>query len=142
MDIAPNVIQCQHCHKAILNPRHGQKYCCKSCRTASSIARSRGSPKAGPPADPDAQKANVLAAQSHAPSALATVVELMQDEDTQPQVRLAAANTILDRAFGRPKDTLDVLLEGQLPQFSVEFVDDAGNVVKVNAKDEDPVPGE
>lgn len=40
--------------------------------------------------------------------ALATIVELMDDEDVPPTVRLQAANDVLDRGFGKAKQITEV----------------------------------
>ena len=48
-------------------------------------------------------------AQQHAPEALAKIVELMSHAD--PKVALAASNAILDRAFGRPFQSVQAQVE-------------------------------
>lgn len=44
-------------------------------------------------------------AQAHAPAALAALVEVMQSADSA-SARVAAANSILDRAYGKPIQTV------------------------------------
>ena len=49
-------------------------------------------------------------ARSHAPAALAALVAALQS----PKERVSAATVILDRAFGRPKQTIDTTGDGTL----------------------------
>ena len=44
----------------------------------------------------------------HAESAIATICAIMDDTDVHPQHRLSAANTLLDRAFGKVDQRLAI----------------------------------
>jgi hypothetical protein len=46
-------------------------------------------------------------ARSHSPAAVETLASIMRNEEAPPAARIAAANAILDRAYGRPKETLE-----------------------------------
>ena len=46
-------------------------------------------------------------ARSHSPKAIKTLVEIMNNETAPPAARIAASNAILDRAYGKPAQTLD-----------------------------------
>ena len=50
------------------------------------------------------------AARALTPEAIATLRRLNNDESIAPVVQLAAANSILDRGWGKPKETLDKTL--------------------------------
>jgi hypothetical protein len=65
-----------------------------------------GNPAGRPRGDLDIQKL----ARSHAPAALAALVAALQS----PKERVSAASAILDRAFGRPKQTIDTSGDGTL----------------------------
>ncbi len=47
-------------------------------------------------------------ARLHTPEAVATLVEIMQDKDAPPASRVSAANSLLDRGFGRPQQALSI----------------------------------
>lgn len=47
-------------------------------------------------------------AQSHAETAIKTLVEVMTAEEATPSARVSAASELLDRGFGRAPQTLDV----------------------------------
>ena len=42
------------------------------------------------------------------PKAIATLEAVMDDATVAPAVRVAAANSLLDRGYGKPKQTVDV----------------------------------
>ena len=48
------------------------------------------------------------AALTHAESALATLASVMQGDEHPAAARVSAANAILDRAYGKPKQALDI----------------------------------
>jgi hypothetical protein len=50
------------------------------------------------------------AARALTPEAIATLRRLNNDEAIAPVVQLAAANSLLDRGWGKPKETLDKTL--------------------------------
>lgn len=50
--------------------------------------------------------------------ALATVLRIMRDDSFGPMVRLQAAQTILDRGWGKAPQQLDVSIEHRLAQLS------------------------
>lgn len=47
-------------------------------------------------------------ARPYSPEALTVLVEIMRDTDAPVQARLVAANGVLDRAWGKPKETLEL----------------------------------
>jgi len=47
-------------------------------------------------------------AKDHAEDALATAVSIMKDEDQTASARIAAANLVLDRAYGKPSQAVEV----------------------------------
>ena len=47
------------------------------------------------------------AAQQYTDEALKTLVDVMGDETAPPAARVAAANSLLDRGYGKPKPTTD-----------------------------------
>ena len=66
----------------------------------------RGGKRAGAgrkPGSVSKAKRDLMAkAKDHADAALATLVEVMQDRKAPPQARISAANSVLDRAYGKP----------------------------------------
>lgn len=53
-------------------------------------------------------------ARAHAPAALQTLVEVMQTADSAP-ARVAAANALLDRGYGKPAQAVEVSGDGGGP---------------------------
>lgn len=49
-----------------------------------------------------------VAALEYAPSALTTLNEIMTSVEQPAAARVAAANAILDRAYGKPKQSMEV----------------------------------
>lgn len=47
-------------------------------------------------------------AQKHGPSAVSTLATIMQDAAQPPQARVAAARELLDRGYGKSKETLEL----------------------------------
>ena len=47
-------------------------------------------------------------ARSRGPAAIATLVQIMANDELAPAIRIAAANSLLDRGFGRPAQSVDV----------------------------------
>ena len=47
-------------------------------------------------------------ARQHTPDAVATLVAIMQNEDAPPAARVSAANSLLDRGYGRPNQAVSV----------------------------------
>jgi hypothetical protein len=47
-------------------------------------------------------------AQAHGADAIATLADLMADTKQPPQCRIAAANHLLDRAYGKPLERAEV----------------------------------
>jgi hypothetical protein len=45
-------------------------------------------------------------AREHSPTAIATLAKIMEDDEVPPAARVAAANSILDRAWGKPPQAL------------------------------------
>jgi Family of unknown function (DUF5681) len=50
-------------------------------------------------------------AQAHTAEAIDTLVAIMADEKAPPAARVAASNSILDRGYGRPAQTVNTALE-------------------------------
>ena len=50
----------------------------------------------------------------------------MGDETAPPAARVAAANSLLDRGHGKPRQELDVDHKGELTHLIVKFVDSDG----------------
>ena len=66
------------------------------------------------------------AAQQYTDEALKTLVDVMGDETAPPAARVAAANSLLDRGHGKPRQELDVDHKGELTHLIVKFVDSDG----------------
>ena len=66
------------------------------------------------------------AAQQYTDEALKTLVEVMGDETAPPAARVAAANSLLDRGHGKPRQELDVDHKGDLTHLIVKFIDSDG----------------
>lgn len=47
-------------------------------------------------------------ARKYTETAILTIADIMNDENSSASVRLAAANTLLDRAWGRPEQAIQV----------------------------------
>ncbi|MEN9434564.1 MAG: hypothetical protein RLZZ422_2153 [Pseudomonadota bacterium] len=67
------------------------------------------------------------AAQQYTETALKTLVEVMSDETAPHAARVAAANSLLDRGHGKPRQELDVDHKGELTHLIVKFVDSDGD---------------
>ena len=67
------------------------------------------------------------AAQQYTDEALKTLVEVMGDETAPPAARVAAANSLLDRGHGKPRQELDVDHKGDLTHLIVKFIDSDGD---------------
>lgn len=48
------------------------------------------------------------AAQQYTQKAIDTLVEIMTDTEATPAVRVSSANSLLDRAYGRPSQSIEV----------------------------------
>ena len=66
------------------------------------------------------------AAQQYTDEALKTLVDVMGDETAPHAARVAAANSLLDRGHGKPRQELDVDHKGELTHLIVKFVDSDG----------------
>ena len=66
------------------------------------------------------------AAQQYTDEALKTLVEVMGDETAPHAARVAAANSLLDRGHGMPRQELDVDHKGELTHLIIKFVDSDG----------------
>ena len=66
------------------------------------------------------------AAQQYTDEALKTLVEVMGDETAPHAAGVAAANSLLDRGHGKPRQELDVDHKGELTHLIVKFVDSDG----------------
>ena len=67
------------------------------------------------------------AAQQYTETALETLVAVMGDETAPPAARVAAANSLLDRGHGKPRQALDVDHKGELTHLIVKFIDSDGD---------------
>ena len=67
------------------------------------------------------------AAQQYTDEALKTLVDVMGDETAPHAARVAAANSLLDRGHGKPRQELDVDHKGELTHLIVKFVDSDGD---------------
>ena len=65
-------------------------------------------------------------AQQYTEDALKTLVAVMGDETAPHAARVAAANSLLDRGHGKPRQELDVDHKGELTHLIVKFVDSDG----------------
>lgn len=54
------------------------------------------------------------AAQQYTEQALATLVEVMNSSEHPAAARVSAANALLDRGYGKPKQSLDVDVEAEV----------------------------
>lgn len=75
------------------------------------------------------------AASEYSDAALKVLVRVMDDKGAPAAAQVAAANAILDRAHGKPKQSLDVDAKGLGP-VSVTYVTDKGGPKPVSS-DED-----
>jgi Family of unknown function (DUF5681) len=57
-------------------------------------------------------------ARKHAPLALRTLVDICRNGETEAS-RTVAANSILDRGFGRPTQSIDLSADGPVVQFNL-----------------------
>ena len=78
---------------------------------------------------PNKATANIKeAAQQYTESAISTLVEIMGDATAPHAARVAAANSILDRGHGKPRQSIDADINGQqLTHLIVRFVDADGD---------------
>ncbi|MFV1644930.1 hypothetical protein VWZ82_12980 [Phaeobacter sp. JH20_41] len=69
-------------------------------------------------------------AKALAPGALQTLAAVMADEEATGTARVAAANSILDRAYGRPKQVADEGDDTEAPPmvFNINVSDPVGKV--------------
>ena len=58
--------------------------------------------------------------------ALEVQVKLMLDKNQPGHVRLAAASAVLDRAWGKPKEQVEVSNEAGIPMLTLRFVNPDG----------------
>jgi hypothetical protein len=54
-------------------------------------------------------------AQQHSTEAIRTLVSIMNDEDQDARARVAAANAILDRGYGKPQQNMNLSGEIRAP---------------------------
>jgi hypothetical protein len=59
-------------------------------------------------------------AHSHAPRAIDTLAEIMSNQEAPPAARVVAANAILDRGCGKPKETVDANVSWSLEDLILE----------------------
>lgn len=69
----------------------------------------KGSPKTGGRQKGTTNKATAeikAIAQKHGEAAIKALVKLLNDEDTPPQTKVSAANSLLDRGYGKPAQAI------------------------------------
>lgn len=83
---------------------------------------------------PKAQRVVLTLARKNSPAAMQTIIDLLHDPDAR--VRLAAATTILERAWGKPKEHMhidgagnNVLIVTGVPRPDEQQVSDATTIV-------------
>ena len=54
-------------------------------------------------------------ARQHSPSAIATLAKIMEDDKAPPAARIAAAQAILDRSYGRPPQAVKISGDEEAP---------------------------
>lgn len=62
-------------------------------------------------------------AQQHAEDALKTLVEIMLSAESSDKARVAAANAILDRGFGKPHQSIDAEITGTIADITDDELD-------------------
>ena len=71
-----------------------------------------------------------------ADEAMQALVDVLRDAESPPQARVAAANSILDRAFGKPRQELEHTgAEGEKLEILIRHFTDA---VPVEPEDDQP----
>ena len=85
----------------------------------------KGGPRPGagrPKGVPNKATASVRdAAQAYTEEALKTLVEVMNDKEQPGPARVSAANAILDRGYGKPKQEVDAQIDASLVVEIVRF---------------------
>jgi hypothetical protein len=67
------------------------------------------------------------AMRSHAPEALAILVEIMRDESVSPRDRIRAAEVVLDRGFGKPQMAVDLAIPAGEQEAGIVFLPQVGS---------------
>lgn len=62
-------------------------------------------------------------AQQHTEDALKTLVEIMLSTESSDKARVAAANAILDRGFGKPHQSIDAEITGTIADITDDELD-------------------
>ena len=62
-------------------------------------------------------------AQQHTEDALKTLVEIMLSAESSDKARVAAANSILDRGFGKPHQSIDAEITGTIADITDDELD-------------------
>ena len=60
-------------------------------------------------------------ARSHVPEAIETLALIMANPEAPPAARVAAANAILDRGWGKPKEMVEATVQTTLEQLVMEL---------------------
>jgi len=69
-------------------------------------------------------------AKAHTAKAIETLVEIMEDEDAPHSAKVSAINSILDRGWGRPAQSIQVGGDPDGVPVQVQQVTDAANAFK------------
>ena len=89
----------------------------------------KGGPSPNPGGRPKADHRVVDLAREHTELAIKTLVEIAKNKKASTTSRVAAATALLDRAWGRPRQAVDLSAEGgaSIPlSVSVELIDAPG----------------
>ena len=94
-----------------------------------------GGPSANPGGRPALLEGVREAAKQHTPQAIETLASIMNDPAAPPAARTAAATSLLDRAWGRPGQSLDMTLKG--PDIAVAHLEALRELTTRKRTDED-----
>jgi hypothetical protein len=61
-------------------------------------------------------------ARRHTPAAIATLAQIMKDKKAPPAARVVAANSLLDRGFDKPVQTVESSIKHEFSEISTEQI--------------------
>jgi len=102
-------------------------------RPGSPFAKARGNPNwskgvsANPGGRPKGWQEIERLAREKSTDAILTLDAISKNEDYPPNARVAAANSILDRGWGRPKQSVDLTTELNIPQLHLQALQELNN---------------